>query len=176
MILFAWLLTQNSINVDQKGQSSLSKLLKDSSKGIEAPLISRRVLLYILACGVACGCSLIAIIPLRQADYPILLQRSFFFFARRSCSEQSTFHGQASDRVWFFPNCSFKASRKKKVSPFPLSSPPRVINELNSPVISRHTLLSVARKFCCKGAEGGGCAQDGAAMELSILEGELTEP
>ena len=117
-----------------------------------------------------------AIIPHRQAGYPILLQRSFFFFARRSCSEQSTFHGQASDRVWFFPNCSFKASRKKKVSPFPLSSPPRVINELNSPVISRHTLLSVARKFCCKGAEGGGCAQDGAAMELSILEGELTEP
>ena len=43
-----------------------------------------------------------------------MLQRSFFFFARRSCSEQSTFHGQASDRVWSFPNCSFKASRRKK--------------------------------------------------------------
>ena len=43
-----------------------------------------------------------------------VLQRSFFFFARVSCSEQSTFHGQASDRVWSFPNCSFKASRRKK--------------------------------------------------------------
>ena len=49
-----------------------------------------------------------------RAGYPIIQQRSFFFFARRSCSEQSTFHGQASDRVWFFPNCSFKASRRKK--------------------------------------------------------------
>ena len=37
-----------------------------------------------------------------------VLQRSFFFFARMSCSEQSPFHGQASDRVWSFPNCSFK--------------------------------------------------------------------
>merc|ERR1712094_154366 len=30
------------------------------------------------------------------------LQRSFFFFARMSCSEQSAFHGQAADPVWFF--------------------------------------------------------------------------
>ena len=37
-----------------------------------------------------------------------ILQRSFFFFARMSCSEQSAFHSQASDRVWFFPNCSLK--------------------------------------------------------------------
>ena len=43
-----------------------------------------------------------------------ILQRSFFFFARMSCSEQSIFHGQASDRVWSFLNCSFKASRRKK--------------------------------------------------------------
>ena len=48
----------------------------------------------------------------RLSNY--ILQRSFFFFARMSCSKQSTFHGQASDRVWSFPNCSFKASRRKK--------------------------------------------------------------
>ena len=56
----------------------------------------------------------IAIILLRQADYPILLQRSFFFFARRSCSEQSTFHGQASDRVWFFSELLFQSVKKEK--------------------------------------------------------------
>ena len=44
-----------------------------------------------------------------------ILQRNFLFFARMLCSEQSTFHGQASDRVWSFPNCSFKASRRKFV-------------------------------------------------------------
>ena len=49
-----------------------------------------------------------------QAFLFLLLLRSFFFFARMSCSEQSPFHGQASDRVWSFPNCSFKASRRKK--------------------------------------------------------------
>ena len=48
----------------------------------------------------------------RLSNY--ILQRSFFFFARMSCSEQSTFHGQASDRVWSFPKCSFKASRRKR--------------------------------------------------------------
>ena len=32
------------------------------------------------------------------------------------CSEQSTFHNQASDRVWSFPNCSFEASLRKKCS------------------------------------------------------------
>ena len=46
--------------------------------------------------------------------YNFILQRSFFSFARMSCSEQSIFHGQASDRVWSFPNCSFTASRRKK--------------------------------------------------------------
>ena len=47
--------------------------------------------------------------------YPhFYLQRNFVFFARMSCSEQSTFHGQASHCVWSFPNCSFKASRRKK--------------------------------------------------------------
>ena len=45
-----------------------------------------------------------------------ILQRSFFFFARMSCFEQSTFHSQAFDRVWFFPNCSFKASRRIALS------------------------------------------------------------
>merc|ERR1719311_1683894 len=44
----------------------------------------------------------------------IYQKRSPFFFARMSCSEQSPLHGQASDRVWSFPNCSFKASRRKK--------------------------------------------------------------
>ena len=51
----------------------------------------------------------------RQAGSPtFVFQHSFFFFARMSCSEQSPLHGQASDRVWSFPNCSFKASRRKK--------------------------------------------------------------
>ena len=31
-----------------------------------------------------------------------------------SCSEQSPLHGQASDGVWSFPNCSFKASAPEK--------------------------------------------------------------
>ena len=31
-----------------------------------------------------------------------------------SCSEQSSFHGQAFDRAWSFRNCSFKSSRRKK--------------------------------------------------------------
>ena len=47
------------------------------------------------------------------------LQRSFFFFARMSCSEQSVFHGQASDRAWFFSELLFQsvaAKRKKKFS------------------------------------------------------------
>ena len=48
----------------------------------------------------------------RLSNY--ILQRNFFFFARMSCSEQSPLHGQASDRVCAFPNCSFKASRRKK--------------------------------------------------------------
>ena len=34
------------------------------------------------------------------------------YLARMSCSEQSIFHSHASDRVWFFPNCSFKALKK----------------------------------------------------------------
>ena len=61
----------------------------------------------------------IAIISHRQAGYPILLQRSFFFFARRSCSEQSAFHGQASDRAWFFSELLFQsvAAKKKKKRP-----------------------------------------------------------
>merc|ERR1712078_925210 len=42
------------------------------------------------------------------------LQRSFFFFARMSCSEQSAFHGQAADPVWFFSELLFKASRRKR--------------------------------------------------------------
>ena len=28
--------------------------------------------------------------------------------------DNDKFYGQASDRVWFFPHCSFKASRRKK--------------------------------------------------------------
>ena len=45
-----------------------------------------------------------------------ILQRSFFFFARMSCSEQSAFHGQASDRAWFFSELLFQsvAAEKKK--------------------------------------------------------------
>ena len=49
--------------------------------------------------------SLLSVVP---------LQRALFVFARMSCSEQSTSHGQASDRVWSFPNCALKASRRKK--------------------------------------------------------------
>ena len=37
-----------------------------------------------------------------------------YIYISMSCSEQSTFHGHAFDRVWSFPNCSFKASRRKK--------------------------------------------------------------
>ena len=48
-------------------------------------------------------------------NFANIFERSFFSFARMSCSEQSTFHGQASARVWSFPNCSFKASRRKKL-------------------------------------------------------------
>ena len=44
------------------------------------------------------------------------LQRSLFFFARMSCSEQSAFHGQAADPVWFFSELLFQsvAAKKKK--------------------------------------------------------------
>ena len=42
------------------------------------------------------------------------LQCSFFFFARMSCSEQITFHGQASDRVWFFSELLFQITAKTK--------------------------------------------------------------
>ena len=43
-----------------------------------------------------------------------ILQRSFFFFARMSCSEQSAFHGQASDRAWFFSELLFQSVVAKK--------------------------------------------------------------
>ena len=43
-----------------------------------------------------------------------ILQRSFFFFARMSCSEQSAFHGQASDRAWFFSELLFQSVAAKK--------------------------------------------------------------
>ena len=45
-----------------------------------------------------------------------ILQCSFFFFARMSCSEQSAFHGQAADPVWFFSELLFQsvAAKKKK--------------------------------------------------------------
>ena len=42
------------------------------------------------------------------------LQRSFFFFARMSCSEQSAFHGQAADPVWFFSELLFQSVAAKK--------------------------------------------------------------
>ena len=41
------------------------------------------------------------------------LQRSFFFFARMSCSEQSAFHGQAADPVWFFSELLFQSVAAK---------------------------------------------------------------
>ena len=47
-----------------------------------------------------------------------MFERSFFFFARMSCSEQSPFHGQASDRVWSFPICSFKEKEEGKKKNF----------------------------------------------------------
>merc|ERR1711965_1149121 len=43
-----------------------------------------------------------------------ILQRSFFFFARMSCSEQSAFHGQAFDRAWFFSELLFQSVAAKK--------------------------------------------------------------
>ena len=45
-----------------------------------------------------------------------ILQCSFFFFARMSCSEQSAFHGQTADPVWFFSELLFQsvAAKKKK--------------------------------------------------------------
>ena len=48
-----------------------------------------------------------------------ILQCSFFFFARMSCSEQSAFHGQAADPVWFFSELLFQsvAAKKKKKRP-----------------------------------------------------------
>ena len=36
------------------------------------------------------------------------------FFARMSCSEQNTFHGQAFDRAWSFRSSPFNTSRRKK--------------------------------------------------------------
>ena len=54
--------------------------------------------------------------PIAQASrlYNCILQRSFFFFARMSCSEQSTFHGQTSDRVWSFRIAFSKRCGEKK--------------------------------------------------------------
>ena len=43
-----------------------------------------------------------------------ILQCSFFFFARMSCSEQSAFHGQAADPVWFFSELLFQSVAAKK--------------------------------------------------------------
>ena len=43
-----------------------------------------------------------------------ILQCSFFFFARMSCSEQSAFHGQAADPVWFFSELLFPSVKRKK--------------------------------------------------------------
>ena len=45
-----------------------------------------------------------------------ILQCSFFFFARMSCSEQSAFHGQAADPVWFFSELLFQSVAAKKNS------------------------------------------------------------
>ena len=48
----------------------------------------------------------------RLSNY--ILQCSFFFFARMSCSEQSAFHGQAADPVWFFSELLFQSVAAKK--------------------------------------------------------------
>ena len=52
----------------------------------------------------------------RRASRPpnYILQCSFFFFARMSCSEQSAFHGQAADPVWFFSELLFQSVAAKK--------------------------------------------------------------
>ena len=50
-----------------------------------------------------------------QAGFPIfILQRSSFFFARMSCSEQNPLHGQASDRVWSFSELLFQNVKREK--------------------------------------------------------------
>ena len=49
----------------------------------------------------------------RRASRLPNLQSSFFFFARMSCSEQSTFHGQTSDCVWSF-RIAFSKRRGEK--------------------------------------------------------------
>ena len=53
--------------------------------------------------------------PHRQAGSTMFFAAQFFFFARMSCSEQSTFHGQAFDRAWSFRSSLLKTSRRKKI-------------------------------------------------------------
>ena len=66
----------------------------------------------------------------RLSNY--ILQRSFFFFARMSCSEQSAFHGQASDRAWFFSELLFQNS-KRRGKKKELSEPARLAGLVPSP-------------------------------------------
>ena len=51
---------------------------------------------------------------LQTSNPQIPILNSFFFFARMSCSEQSAFHGQASDRAWFFSELLFQSVAAKK--------------------------------------------------------------
>ena len=50
----------------------------------------------------------------RRASRLPNLQSSFFFFARMSCSEQSAFHGQTADPVWFFSELLFQSVKKER--------------------------------------------------------------
>ena len=115
--------------------------------------------------------------------YNFILPRSFFFFARMSCSEQGTFHGQAFDRVWSFPNCSFKASRRKKkkkpflpahnlIRPQPRSSLPYRRRIYNLVVHQRRSLLPCRRSILLRRSASlhrSRTAAPGRARGLALL-------
>ena len=75
-----------------------------------------------------------------------------FSLARISCSEQSSFHGQAFDRAWSFRSSPFKTSRRKKVlRPDPPHPAPRRVTVFWLPpritYVSSDQLLLISHFF-----------------------------
>ena len=83
-------------------------------------------------------------------------QRSFFFFARVSCSEQSAFHGRAADPVWFFSDLLFQSvaakKRKKRGFYFPCPSSLSwmyVLISIRVPIQFERSLENIVRTQSC---------------------------
>ena len=73
------------------------------------------------------------------------------FFARMSCSEQSAFHGQVSDRVWSFSELLFQSvAAKKNVYYFEGSFKPRAYKIFTLLHRSNLIISAIIRPYICQ--------------------------